>query len=847
MERDRNTGAWLARLASGAASRARMRATLIALREMAVVPDLKAAGPFAGKRGILLVAAVVALAAVAASAPRAGAPALGTRVFELGGDSQFFAFVNGAIALGPWRGDLVLEGGVPDAQGIASVTGAGLLVVDVLGGAQGRICRRFESCTGEVYCQGGVNADVESTLDSMGCQGLGGTGALPTISTIVNPSDSGSGAMILTCMVAEANFRQSGAMPDCDAVPEGNGVDSYAPARPMIFTTGSMTASAQNWCGGFATVAALAGENLSCEEWTAPHSGGVLVRTTVNEEQDPLAPFDLAGGTLLAATLCGNALVDPGEACDDSGESIVCDDDCSLPVCGDGVLNASAGEDCDGSFACGPDEICTPACACIPAPICGNGETEFGEDCDEAGESADCNADCSLATCGDGTLNASAGETCETGLDTCTPGDLCGRFCGCVPPSGCGNTFVDDGEECDDGNLESGDGCSASCTAELPFQLEIANLNLLHALFEDNDIEVRLSLAADALAAIEPDIATFQEVAVVDGRDAQDILIEHLRVRHGLFYRGVRYGQTSAGQAVISKWPVEIREAVQLPSEQDAPGFSDPRIFGRAVVYSPVGPLDVYGLHFCASCTSEEREVQTLDVIDFVAATRESGHPVLVGADFNAHRGTPPDGQQTNDPPIERWIDAGYTPFFDGLDAPCDPPSNPSGCTSGQDLRAATDTTTRRIDGIFAGPAGTISGAQEGGTSSTFADAPQPDPTPECAFDPPLACLLSAECPVGHLCDAVSGTCTPVAPACISTDDCDPGAVCQTVLWASDHLGVRSTVQLQRVPEPGALHSTLAAVLALAALRRGQRRRAAFVSRRVSATRSRPHSRAATA
>ncbi len=52
------------------------------------------------------------------------------------------------------------------------------------------------------------------------------------------------------------------------------------------------------------------------------------------------------------------------------------------------------------------------------------------EQCDDAGESGLCNADCTLATCGDGYLNEVAGE------------------------------------KCDDANVEDGDGCSANCLVE---------------------------------------------------------------------------------------------------------------------------------------------------------------------------------------------------------------------------------------------------------------------------------------------------------------------------------------------------------------------------------------------
>ena len=53
-----------------------------------------------------------------------------------------------------------------------------------------------------------------------------------------------------------------------------------------------------------------------------------------------------------------------------------------------------------------------------------------GEQCDDGGQSATCDADCTPASCGDGTLNTAAGE------------------------------------QCDDHNTVSGDGCSASCQTE---------------------------------------------------------------------------------------------------------------------------------------------------------------------------------------------------------------------------------------------------------------------------------------------------------------------------------------------------------------------------------------------
>lgn len=59
----------------------------------------------------------------------------------------------------------------------------------------------------------------------------------------------------------------------------------------------------------------------------------------------------------------------------------------------------------------------TPPCGC------GNGAIDVGEECDHGGESVFCNADCTIARCGDNRVNASAGENCDTGAPslTCSP------------------------------------------------------------------------------------------------------------------------------------------------------------------------------------------------------------------------------------------------------------------------------------------------------------------------------------------------------------------------------------------------------------------------------------------
>ena len=41
-----------------------------------------------------------------------------------------------------------------------------------------------------------------------------------------------------------------------------------------------------------------------------------------------------------------------------------------------------------------------------------------------------------------------------------------------VQPPSCGDTLISAGEQCDDGNVASGDGCSAMCQSEAPWEIE---------------------------------------------------------------------------------------------------------------------------------------------------------------------------------------------------------------------------------------------------------------------------------------------------------------------------------------------------------------------------------------
>ena len=212
---------------------------------------------------------------------------------------------------------------------------------------------------------------------------------------------------------------------------------------------------------------------------------------------------------------CGNQLLDENEACDDGNTTggDGCSADCStvednyicnrvgrpcIPAgCGNSVTDGN--EECDD----GPESnveytqqnlsLCNPECKW--AHYCGDNKLDAvdianGEECDNGGidtsnERNGCSADCKRVNyCGDGIVDKTAGEDCDD--DNNTSGDGCSDACNietgfsCIvehgksvcSPIACGNGVLDadKGESCDDHNRLSNDGCAANCQIETGYR-----------------------------------------------------------------------------------------------------------------------------------------------------------------------------------------------------------------------------------------------------------------------------------------------------------------------------------------------------------------------------------------
>jgi fibro-slime domain-containing protein len=186
------------------------------------------------------------------------------------------------------------------------------------------------------------------------------------------------------------------------------------------------------------------------------------------------------GGVCTRTSKCGNGLLTSDEQCDDR--------------------NIVSGDGCTSTCTLEPGWLCAGVGRACTAAECGDGIVAGNEQCDDMNAVTTDGCDgcvllsgwacepqggrsvCHLAVCGDGVTEGN--ETCDDGHLTATGNDLVGDGCGpncMIEPrcnvgepcrSSCGDGIrlaSDVNEQCDDGNLRNGDGCSSTCEKEAGF------------------------------------------------------------------------------------------------------------------------------------------------------------------------------------------------------------------------------------------------------------------------------------------------------------------------------------------------------------------------------------------
>jgi fibro-slime domain-containing protein len=211
----------------------------------------------------------------------------------------------------------------------------------------------------------------------------------------------------------------------------------------------------------------------------ASASGGTSSDINTSNGGGGAGGSDCAGsagcGMSMKKPICGDGVLDPGEACDDGNT-----------VAGDGCIATC--QQVEANFVCP-----TPGQACVSTIKCGDGKIAGDEQCDDKnsrnndGCSSTCQIEpgwscpiqgdrCVATKCGDGII--AGNEQCEDGNPTPMGGDGCDANCQIEPgwvcdtagmpcrKAVCGDGKAEGGEPCDDGNQVVGDGCSPFCEVE---------------------------------------------------------------------------------------------------------------------------------------------------------------------------------------------------------------------------------------------------------------------------------------------------------------------------------------------------------------------------------------------
>ena len=208
---------------------------------------------------------------------------------------------------------------------------------------------------------------------------------------------------------------------------------------------------------------------------------GFICGQTLESELYTCRPIVCGNGLRGSYEYCDDGNTEDGDGCSSSCEfedGFICELDyesfpvssCHLFMCGDGIIDD--GEECeDGNIE--NNDGCSSSCEFEPGFICENNY-----------ESSPI-TNCHFLMCGDGIIDYN--EECEDGNtennDGCSSscefedGFVCENDYEFSPITSChflmcGDGIIDDGEECDDGNLENEDGCSPDCLNETSWACE---------------------------------------------------------------------------------------------------------------------------------------------------------------------------------------------------------------------------------------------------------------------------------------------------------------------------------------------------------------------------------------
>ena len=185
-------------------------------------------------------------------------------------------------------------------------------------------------------------------------------------------------------------------------------------------------------------------------------------------------------------TACGDARICIGEVCLNTR-------------CGDGYVNAAAGEDCEDENEISGDG-CEPASCVFSCTT----EEESCSDGDPCNGAEFCGVTSNRCEAGTPPSEATACELADMSVGVCSAGL-------CATP-GCGNGTREEEESCDDGNDDQDDGCRSDCTFSCEEDIECSDGDACNG-EETCDVATHMCVAPPALICDDEDTCTADSCA----------------------------------------------------------------------------------------------------------------------------------------------------------------------------------------------------------------------------------------------------------------------------------------------------------------------------------------------
>ncbi len=290
-------------------------------------------------------------------------------------------------------------------------------------------------------------SDDESPPDSAGDPSASPTGGAAAAAAGVGGNAGGGGGIVPVppmpepdpiCGDAELHEELG---EECD---DGNTNDTDGCTAECKFTCHTDADCEQDPCSG-------TGSTCSPETHTC------IAGTGSKPDGEPCGEDSSCYGGICVPNGCGNGFQEPDEECDDANTDDFdgCTAECKYSCLSTDDAYPSCANECDLTATCDDEtHACVPGTPLPDGAICDNG----------AGYCV--NGHCMPSDCGDGVQEPN--EECDKGADNGAQDAGCTEKCTIAV---CGDGTIDGLEQCDDGNLESLDGCDSRCKIEMIFRV----------------------------------------------------------------------------------------------------------------------------------------------------------------------------------------------------------------------------------------------------------------------------------------------------------------------------------------------------------------------------------------